>query len=127
MTNPISRVRDIDLSFEKDLFDGDLKIVTSSRAVAESIVRIAMSNEFDVPYEPGCSGDLLKHLFQSNSSKFLAASVRSRLMKAVETYEPTAVIEKLEVIIERRTLKIDLSVRASPSDYLYNKVFIFSS
>lgn len=98
-TKKISRVyKDFDLSFTKNSITADLNKKTDVAAVKQSIQILLQTNFYERPFEFNKGANLRSYLFDQIDG-LTANLLRKNIQQVIETYEPRALIQELDVTV----------------------------
>jgi len=98
-TKKISRVyKDFDLSFTKNSITSDLNKKTDVAAVKQAIQILLQTNFYERPFEVSKGANLRSYLF-GQIDGLTANLLRKNIQQVIETYEPRALIQELDVTV----------------------------
>jgi len=87
---------DIDPSFELRT-NGDIYRKLDAAAVRQAVKNIVITDYGEKPFRPTFGGNVRDMLFE-NFDFSLSEDIKSRIKRAIETYEPRAKIEKIRTV-----------------------------
>ena len=110
-TLKISRLyKDLDLSFTANPVTGDVSKKLDVNAVKQSLNILMQTNFYERPFEPEKGANLRGYLFEPMSS-LLAGLIQNTIKNIIETYEPRARIERIDVRANFDTNSYDVTLR----------------
>lgn len=98
---------DIDLAFDviDEVSNRDVFKKKDAAAVKQSVKNIVLTNRGEKPFAPKFGTNIIDLIFELNEPD-VGISLRNRIKRAIELYEPRAVVEKVKIdnIIDQYTL-----------------------
>jgi phage baseplate assembly protein W len=98
--NPIkapASYSDISTNFSRNAVTGDVVRLLESDAVKRSIKNLVVTNKYERLLNPTLGAGLISLLFEQ-MSPLITITIRDQIATVIETYEPRANIETLDVI-----------------------------
>jgi|11BtaG_2_1085332.scaffolds.fasta_scaffold73450_1 phage baseplate assembly protein W len=102
----IKKYKDIDFSFTKNRFTGDLNIVEDSVSIRQSIKNILLTFSGEKSFDPEFGGELYNNIFSSSSDINLTLSSDIKMM--LVRYEPRIQVISVKTKTENNVFVIDL-------------------
>ena len=87
---------DLNLSFQPHPLTGDITFLSNEQAVKRSLMTIANTLPYDVPFKPDLHGQIRELLFEM-PSPVVAATLKTRITCAFNKLEPRAKIEDIDI------------------------------
>lgn len=88
--------KDIDLTFRRNPFSGDILVAKNVDAVKKSIRNLVMTNIYETPFDPEKGSSIRASLFE-NFTPMTTEFIKNKLIELFERYEPRVVIERVSV------------------------------
>lgn len=103
------KYRDFSLNFTPNPATGDVSLVSDENAITQSIKNIILTDKYEVPFKPNFGGNIRALLFEL-MSPFVTNDTRTRIISAIENYEPRAEIVDVFVTENRKGDGIDITI-----------------
>lgn len=104
---------DINLNFKPHPLTGDITFLSDDNAVKRSLVHIVAMLPYDIPFEAEKHGHIRELLFEIPSDATIVA-LEQRIRWAIETMEPRAKIDNIDIILSAQEngyhIKVDFHV-----------------
>lgn len=104
---------DLDPSFNRNPFTGDVYLKKDIEAVKNSIINIVLTSNFERPFQPKFGGNIRKYLFENLDDNTLD-TIHSVVANIIDLYEPRAQVLGVyidENAIEANRLSITIQFR----------------
>lgn len=101
--------KDLDLSLIQHPLSGDIVPLTNSNAVKRSIRHLFMLDKYDIPFNSTTYSVIKKLLFEP-ITKVTEGNIQSLSTWLIQTYEPRASLEKIEVVANSEEDGYDITI-----------------
>ena len=108
---PIKEIiyKDLGLTSNPNPITNKIKILENEEAIKRAVKNLVLTNKGEKPFRPLYGGNITALLFE-NFSLSTAQDIKSRITKAINTYEPRVVVKSVEVVDETdsNTLRVKI-------------------
>ena len=88
---------DFDMDFGSHPAHGDLEQVKKNNVINRSISNLMKTNAYEILFQPEIQGGISNLLFE-NFGPLTDSRMASAIKNAIDTYEPRAIVKKVDVI-----------------------------
>lgn len=104
---------DIDASFKKNVFTGDVYLKKDIEAIKNSVKNIILTGNYERPFQPEFGGGITNFLFENLDEPTLYVA-EYKLSTAIELYEPRVIVESIsfaEDTLDKNAIAITVIIR----------------
>ena len=101
--------KDLDLSLTQHPITGDIIPLTNANAVKRSIRHLFMLDKYDIPFNTTTYSIIKKQLFEPISN-VTVGNIQTMVTWLIETYEPRAKLDKVEVNVDSAETGYEISI-----------------
>jgi phage baseplate assembly protein W len=87
---------DLDSTFTRNPFTGDLYLKKDIEAVKKAIVNIVLTGNFERPFQPRFGANIREYLFELLDENVID-TIQTVIINAIETYEPRAKVRDIRI------------------------------
>lgn len=87
---------DLDSTFTRNPFTGDLYLKKDIEAVKKAIVNIVLTGNFERPFQPRFGANIREYLFELLDENVID-TIQTVITNAIETYEPRAKVRDIRI------------------------------
>lgn len=96
--------KDINLSFEKNPYTGDIITLADEEAIKRSLRNLILTDLLEVPFIPDLGSSIRGSLFE-NFTPFTVEFLKKKIYELIEKYEPRIQVQKV-IIYEKNDLSV---------------------
>lgn len=105
---------DIPLSFTAHPVTGNVKLLTNSDSIIQSVKNIVLTNFFERPYEPYLGGNIYRRLFDNVESSYTQFLISEDIIVSLENHEPRAEILNVTVFPDTDRNTVNIKIKFIP-------------
>lgn len=116
---------DLDLRMITNPLSNDIVVLTDIDAVKQSVLRLVLTNHYEIPFEPFKGANISALLFEP-ADEFVAYKIRQNILKVLRDYEPRVANASVSIVNDSDRNAYDISLSFTIIAYEQNADITFS-